>query len=176
MSRRLIATQALGLLRDILSDCSDGEQSDDDMNDVENEVVQTAFSDEESSDSDNDYALNFGAVISPNNVNTEAEQEDDEQIFRGKDGSCWQALAPNQAISGRLQQQNIMRIQPCPTSYAASCIISDRLLSSFRILFNKPMLRNTRKCTIAEAQRVMGDLNWRISLDELEKFLGLMIA
>ena len=110
MSRRLTDTQALGLLRDILSDCSDGEQSDDDMNDVENEVVQTAFSDEEFFDSDNDYALNFGAVISPNNVNTEAEQEDDEQIFRGKDGLCCQALASNQAVSGRLQQQNIMRI------------------------------------------------------------------
>ena len=89
MSRRLTDTQALGLLRDILSDCSDGKQYDDnDMNDVENEVVQTAFSDEESSDSDNDYALNFGAVISPNKVNTEAEQEDNGQIFRGKDGLC----------------------------------------------------------------------------------------
>ena len=36
MSRRLTATQALGLLRDISSDCSDVEQSDDDINDVEN--------------------------------------------------------------------------------------------------------------------------------------------
>ena len=46
MLRRLTATQALGLLRDISSDCSDGEQSDDDMNSVENEVVQAALSDE----------------------------------------------------------------------------------------------------------------------------------
>ena len=38
------------------------------------------------------------------------------------------------------------------------------------------MLRNIQKCTIAEAQRVKGDPNWRISLDELEKFLGLIIA
>ena len=35
MLRRLAATQALELLQDILSDCSDGKQSDDDMNDVE---------------------------------------------------------------------------------------------------------------------------------------------
>ena len=56
-SRRLTAILALGLLRDISSDCSDGEQSDDDMIDVENEVVQAVLSDEESSDTDNDDAL-----------------------------------------------------------------------------------------------------------------------
>ena len=38
------------------------------------------------------------------------------------------------------------------------------------------MLKNIQKCTIAEAQRVTGDPNWKISLDELEKFLGLNIA
>ena len=38
------------------------------------------------------------------------------------------------------------------------------------------MLRNIQKCTIAEAQRVTGDPNWRISFDKLEKFLGLIIA
>ena len=98
MPRRLTATQALGLLRDILSDCSDGEQSDDDMNDVQNEIVKAALSDEESSDLDNDDALDSGAAVFPNNVSTEAEEEDDEQIFWGKDGSCWQALSPNQAL------------------------------------------------------------------------------
>ena len=80
------------------------------LNDVENEVVQVTLSDEESSNSDIDDELDSGAAIFPNNVNTEAEEEDDEQIFRGKDGSCWLALASNQAVSGRLQQQNIMKI------------------------------------------------------------------
>ena len=65
----------------------DGEQSDNDMNDVENEVVQVVLSDNESSDSDNDDELDSGSAVSPNKVNTEAEEEDDEQIFRGKDGS-----------------------------------------------------------------------------------------
>ena len=176
ISRRLTATQALGLLQDILSDCADGKQSDDDMNDVENEAVQITLSDAKSSDSDNDNNLYEGAAVSRNNVNTEAREEDDEQIFWGKDRSCWQALAPNQAVGGRLQQQNIMRIRPRPTAYAASCIIFDSSRLSFRILFNEPMLRNIQKCTIAETQRVTVDPNWRISLDELKKFLGLIIA
>ena len=69
------------------------------MNDVKNEVLQPVLSDKESSDSDNDGTLDSGATVSLNNANTEAE-EDDEQIFRGKNGSCWQVLAPNQAVSG----------------------------------------------------------------------------
>ena len=69
-----------------------------------------------------------------------------------------------------------MRIRPGPTAYASFRIIFDSPLLSFRILFHKPMLRNIQKSTTAEAQRVTGDPNWQISLDELEKFLGLMIG
>ena len=76
-----------------MSDCSDGEQSDDDTNDVENEVLQATLSNEESSNSDKDNELDSGAAVSPNNLDTEAEEENDEQIFRGKDGSCWQAFS-----------------------------------------------------------------------------------
>lgn len=68
------------------------EQSDDDTNDVENEEVQAVLSEEESPYSDNDDVWDSGTAISPNNLNTEA-QEDNEQIFPGKDRSCWQALA-----------------------------------------------------------------------------------
>ena len=107
------------------------------MNDVENEVVKVNLSDEESSNSDNDDKLDYGAAVSSNNVNIEAEEEDDEQIFRGEDGSGWLALAPNQAVSGRLQQRNIIRIRPGPTAYASSRIISDSSLSSFRISFQR---------------------------------------
>jgi len=57
------------------------------------------LSEEESSDSENDYAADSGAAVFPTNVNTEAEEEDDEQIFWGKDVSCWQASAPSEAVS-----------------------------------------------------------------------------
>ena len=51
------------------------------MNNVENEVVQVALSDEESSSSDDEVELDSGVAVSPNNVRPEAEEEDDEQIF-----------------------------------------------------------------------------------------------
>ena len=77
----------------------------------------------------------------------------------------------------RLQQQNITRIRPGRTAYAASCIISDSLFSSLLILFNEPMLRNIQKCAVVEKLielRVI--LNWRISLDELKKFLVFLLS
>ena len=66
MSRRLTATKAFAFLRYILSGCLDGKLSDDDMNDVENELVQAALSDEKSSNSDNDDVLYSGAAVSLN--------------------------------------------------------------------------------------------------------------
>jgi len=72
------------------------------MNVVEFEAVQAALSEKESPDSDNDYALDSGAAVFPSNVNTEAEEEDDEQILWVIDRSFWQAWVPSEAVSGRL--------------------------------------------------------------------------
>ena len=38
------------------------------------------------------------------------------------------------------------------------------------------MLRNIKKCTGAEAQNVSDRMNWDMTLDELDKFIGLVIA
>ena len=56
--------------------------------------VQAALSEV---DSCNDYALDSGAAVFPRSVNTEAEKENDVQIFWSNDRTCWQALVPSQA-------------------------------------------------------------------------------
>ena len=38
------------------------------------------------------------------------------------------------------------------------------------------MLRNIGKRTVAEAHRVSARMNWNMTLDELDKFIGLVIA
>ena len=70
------------------------------MDDVENEEVQSALSGQ---DSDNDFALDSGVADFPSNANTEVEEENDVHIFWRKDGSCWQASVPSEAVSGHLQ-------------------------------------------------------------------------
>ena len=94
----------------------------------------------------------------------------------GKDGTAWQALASFYVLRGRLQQQNIQNFKPGPTAYATSRIIESSPMSSYRALFGKAMLRSIKKCTVAKAHRVLGETNWDVILDELEKFIGLAIA
>ena len=38
------------------------------------------------------------------------------------------------------------------------------------------MLRNIKKCTVEEEQRRTGNQTWDVSLHELDKFIGLVIA
>ena len=48
-------------------------------------------------------------------------------------------------------------------------------LTSFCVLFDGAMLRNIRKCTVAEAHRISDKVNWDVTLDEMEKFIGMNI-
>ena len=96
--------------------------------------------------------------------------------FRSRDGSVWLKASVPQVLRGRLQQQNVLRIRPGPTFYSTARVMRDTPVSAFRVLFDEAMLRNIQKCTNAEAQRCTNDKNWSVTLDELDKFLGLVIA
>ena len=46
----------------------------------------------------------------------------------------------------------------------------------FRVLFDEAMLRNIRKCTVVEARYISDKINWDVTLDKLDKFIGLISA
>ena len=77
-----------------------------------------------------------------------------------------------QMQKGRLQQQNVVNIGPGPIAFA----IEGRPSSSFPIIFSEAMLQNIQQFTISEAQRVTGNIKWKVTLQELDKFIGLIIA
>jgi len=170
MVRRLTAHQIVQSLQNIASDCSDGELCDSE-NPLRNDARPSAVeSDEEpivtdSSDEDTDHDA----------VTDSVGNDDGVQDFTGKDGSSWQKLSTFQVQRGRLQQQNVVNVMPGPTAFATNCVIEGSP-SSFRIIFSEAMLRNIQKCTISEAQRVTGDVNWKMTLRELDKFIGLIIT
>ena len=96
----------------------------------------------------------------------------------GKDGTAWQALAISHVQRGRLQQKNILSFKSAfaasVSAFATNKITESSPLSSF----DEAMLRNTciRKCTVAEVHRVSDRMNWDMTIDELDKFIGLVIA
>ena len=67
-------------------------------------------------------------------------------------------------------------LQTWTTAFATSRITESSPLSLFRVLFDEVMLRNIRKCIVAEAHRVSDGMNWDMTDNQLEKFIGLVIA
>ena len=62
------------------------------------------------------------------------------------------------------------------TAFATSRLIESSPLSSLRVLFDEAMFRNIRKSTVTESHGVSARMNWDVTLDELDKFIGLVIA
>ena len=98
-------------------------------------------------------------IANEDNDNNPPNQVQPNQDLTGKDGTVWQALATPHVQRGRLQQQNILSFKPGPTVFATSRIMKSSPLSSFRVLFDEAMLRNTRKCNVAEANRISDKIN-----------------
>ena len=168
MSRqRIEAKRALEFLQNLPSDCSDSDCSDSEINPVVNAVlasVPAVDSDETASDDEDDDQM-------PHLVD-----QGRQDLIQGRDGSRWRKIAVSSASQGRLQSHNILRFQPGPTSYSFCHVDTDSPVSSFRVLFDEPMLRNIRKCTVEEGRRQTGDQTWNVSLQELDKFIGLLVS
>ena len=166
MPRRITARQSLLALQDISADCSDGESSDSELNDgLVNDVEEQVDSSGEDSDNDSDCEDSDSDSDQQNPV--QANQD-----FTGKDGMAWQAMDVSHVQRGRLQQQNILNFKPSPTAFATHKVSETSPLSSFRVVFDEPMLRNIRKCTVAEAHRVSGSTH---SLRTARKLMCLIL-
>ena len=181
MHRRRTAEQALEFLQDIAADESDGEFSDSDNEKINNAFASASkaeVSDSEKSTDDEEEDIQDSTVDDnqPANLVSHVDDDNNTPVIQSRDGSFWQTSTPSQVAVGRRQQQNVVKVRAGPTSYATCRVIDGSPLSSFRLLFNEPMLRHIQKCTIAEAQRVTNDTKWTVTLDKLDKFIGLVIA
>ena len=154
-------------MQNFSSDCFDNDCSDSEIDLVVNAAlasVPAIESDESDSDDEADDQV------------TQSVVQGGPGLIQGRDGSKSRKIAVSSAAQGRLQSHNILRFQPGPTSYSTSRVDTDSPVSVFRILFDKPMLRNIKKCAVAKRRRRTGDQTWDVSLHKLEKFIGLVVA
>ena len=161
---------------------SNGEFSDNEEYEAVNAAEAVAELEAKSSESENEKTV---AIIprpfgSEENMGQSADNtnEDAPQPIQSKDGSLLILATTSQCVQGGLQQQSIINFRSGPTSYVAHRIQQNSIISSFRIfiLYYASMLRHIRKCTITEDQRAIGNDKGSVSLDELEKFIGLVVA
>ena len=139
-------------------------------------MIADIQNEEDSSDTDDEYTNQEAPINTDDSTRARNSNDNDEQILLSEDRSHWRRSVPSQVTEGQLQQHNIVRSNAGPTSYFTSSIIRGSPLSSFRILFNEPMLRNIQKRTISEAHCVTGNNSWTVTLDEMDKFTELIVA
>ena len=141
MSQRFAANQALQLLQSIALESSDGEYSDSESDKVNNVIVDIQ-NEEDYFDLENKYINQEAPTNTDDCARARGSNDNDEQTLLGKNGFHWRRSVSTKVIAGRLQQQDIVRIPAGPTSYSTSRIIRGNPLSSFRIFFNEPMVKN----------------------------------
>ena len=141
-------SKLLEILQNLSSDCSDNNGSDSKIDPVVNAAlisVTEVESNELDSDDEADDQVTHSVV------------QGGPGLIQGRDGSKWRKISMSSAAQGRLQSHNILQFQPGSTSYSTSRVDTDGPVSLFRILFDEPMLRNIKKCTVEEGQRRTGD-------------------
>lgn len=102
--------------------------------------------------------------------------EDDGDVYQARNGTTWEVYNTNSSTAGRCSSQNIMRVQPGPTSYATSRISTGSPLSAWKLLIDEPMVRHICRCTNEEASRQRSSEEWKVSPTDLETVFGLMYA
>ena len=96
-----------------------------------------------------------------------------EEIAR--DGTVWTPLKPGIQVAGRLQQQNILKEIPGPSSHAKRNF-DGTVRGTFNLLIDEPLLRHIQQATVVEARRQLQSTTWSMPLDELNAFLAILYA
>lgn len=187
--------RALQILRDILSDESDAGSETEDI--IPDNAAVSSDTDSESSELNEErsdriasssrfrgprhrgvgrsQARGLGTSV-PGEMGLHEEPEVEVGLLYGKDGTRWEKIDINNRNRGRVQQQNVWKARPGPTSYSTSKVLNGSPLSAFSIFVDEKMLRHVQRCTNEEGKRVTGDQAWHVTLEEMEKFIGLLIT
>lgn len=149
------------LLRDLSDNESEGGElsdiQDEDFVNCENENDYSSDSDEsENNETTTDVSCNTEALIAP-------------------DGTEWK-IYESGTNPGRFPKQNILRQDSGPTNHAKRNVKDDSVLSAWLLYIDSTILNNIKKCTEAEAKRVLKNDTWSLPIDELLAFIAILYA
>ena len=153
LTRQRKNKEILNNLRDIPSDNSGESSIDEDEYYTENTMENNGSS-------------------SDDNQSDEMDDEDDSLWEIAVDCTEWREQTNTDEI-GRFPARNIFRATPGPTCYARKKITNEAI-SSFNLLISNDILKHIQNCTEIEARKVTNNSTWKVSLDELKAFIGLL--
>lgn len=141
----------VNILQQLSDDNSGNGGSDSDVIEDSTEIVCTPSS----SDSESD-----------DQATTSSSAPFRASLLTAKDGTSWSQVTSD---VGRAPSQNVFRNSPGITHY---CRNIETALDAWRVIIDEGCLRHIKLCTEEFAKTA--DSNWKMEINELEKFIGLL--
>jgi hypothetical protein len=164
-ARRPAAEKAIRAMWNIGEDESgdDGSEEEDETVDEEEQI--------EADDSTESEPDDFSSSSNELEANSSGDHS---RALLGKDGTSWKRKDLNLEQRGRMENHNVFTGRSGCTAKTLREVNADDYTSAFHILFDGSMLRHIVKCTEKEAQRQLKTEEWKITIEEMEAFIGLL--
>ena len=181
--KRFTEQQILAMLRSISEDDSGGESDNGEGDDLDWEASSSdEMSDDEETEQFNSTHLD-GSLTAPTYVETHsalcsdgesgldaAESSSTHEIAR--DGTKWEFVEFGIEAPGRRAAQNVVTEQSSLSRFVLRQV--DSPVAAFQVIFDEHMLKHIQQCTNDEAEKVLGNKEWKLSICELKAFIALL--
>lgn len=174
MSRQLkSANVLLERINDIDAECSVDDQETLDM---ENDNTENYPLETDSNTSENEENIsNVRRRRKRRRFLVSSDSENEEEVSEiAMDGTVWQEVKIG-SNPGRAPGHNIFREKSGPTGYSKRNIMEGEVRTAFSVIIDKNVIELIRKCTEAEAFRVLG-YKWELSTAKLYAFFAILYA
>lgn len=175
MSRRLrSANVLLERINDIDAECSEDDQEILDMENNNTENYDPLETDS-NTDENEENISNVRRRRKRRRFLVSSDSENEEEVSEiAMDGTVWQEVKIG-SNPGRALGHNIFRETSGPTGYSKRNIMKGEVRTAFSVIIDKNIIELIRKCTEAEAFRVLG-YKWELSTAKLYAFFAILYA
>lgn len=175
MSRRLrSANVLLERINDIDAECSEDDQE---ILDIENNNTENydPLETDSNTDENEENISNVRRRRKRRRFLVSSDSENEEEVSEiAMDGTVWQEVKIG-SNPGRAPGHNIFRETSGPTGYSKRNIMKGEVRTAFSVIIDKNIIELIRKCTEAEAFRVLG-YKWELSTAKLYAFFAILYA
>nr|XP_012148086.1 PREDICTED: piggyBac transposable element-derived protein 4-like [Megachile rotundata] len=175
MSRRLrSANVLLERINDIDAECSGDDQE---ILDMENDNTENydPFETDSNTDENEENTSSVRRRRKRRRFLVSSDSENEEEASEiAMDGTVWQEVKIG-SNPGRAPGHNIFRKTSGPAGYSKRNIMKGEVRTAFSVIIDKNIIELIRKCTEAEAFRVLG-YKWELSTAKLYAFFAILYA
>jgi hypothetical protein len=148
-------------------------ENESDGGEIDNFSVETEDEFQEQTSSESEDSAENEEQLS-RNKRAKTDQSICKTVFTAPDNTIWNEINSKNSACGRVPAYNVLKETSGPTSFAKTRVSEHKVSSSFKLFIDDAILLHIKKCTESEAHRQLGNKDWRLSLAELDAFVGIL--